>query len=512
MIWPFTYASALVQGSSGRSYYSNGTCLVITFMRKPLPTILAAILIFVSRSPASTLYVSLQSTNPVPPYADWSSAATKIQDAIDSAQAGDDVLVTNGVYVTGGRAVNGTLTNRVAILKPITVRSVNGPEVTVIQGDQAPGTTNGASAIRCLYLTNGAYVSGFTLTNGATRNSGPLADMNGGGAWCGASSVVLSNCILRGNAAASDGGGVWGGTLRSCALIGNSAKYGGGAASNILESCNLVGNTASFYGGGTEGASATNCTLSANSAGRGGGAYTSILFDCTLNTNMASFGLGGGAHYCRLTRCAVLGNQAQTGGGVDSGYLTNCIVIGNLAGTAGGCSSTFFRSALVNSLLAGNQATNTGAALDCALTSCTVTANLAKSIGGLAYSFAYNCIIYYNQALSEANYTTEYSTLNYCCTFPLPMNGTGNIDTPPALASMSHISSTSPCRGAGNSSYASGVDIDSETWATPPSIGCDEPGVATAGGPLTVDIRAPYSTISVGFELRACFKNATFLL
>ena len=166
-------------------------------------------------------FVNVSNGAPSSPYIDWTTAATNIQDAVDAAADGDIVWVANGVYATGGRVVYGAMTNRVAITKPVTVCSVNGPAVTVIQGAGPVGD----SAVRCVYVGTNAVLSGFTLTHGATRSSGDYDhEQKGGGAWC-ETSGALSNCVLSGNSA-TYGGGAYYGTLNNCIVYYNDAVTG----------------------------------------------------------------------------------------------------------------------------------------------------------------------------------------------------------------------------------------------------------------------------------------------
>jgi len=89
-------------------------------MKTALRLTVLTLMLAISQLPAATLMVG-------------PGGFSTIQQAVDAAVAGDEIVVTNGTYATGTASGGGyTLQNRVAVTKPLTVRSVNGPQVTII--------------------------------------------------------------------------------------------------------------------------------------------------------------------------------------------------------------------------------------------------------------------------------------------------------------------------------------------------------------------------------------------
>ena len=239
------------------------------------------------------LYVDAGALHPVPPYADWSTAAVNIQDAVDWAAGGDVIWVAGGTYSSGGVWRHGG--NRVGIDQAITLRSVAGPEGTWITGAPDPDSTNGLgiNAVRCVWLGSGARLEGFTLANGATWATWSTNGFGGG--VCGEDeTAVVSNCVLAGNAAHL-GGGAHGGRLENCVVVSNRALFGGGVCEAEVTDSRVEFNEAASGGGGAYQGGLVGCVLAGNEAlDRGGGAYLAVLTNCTLEANRADSG-GGGA-------------------------------------------------------------------------------------------------------------------------------------------------------------------------------------------------------------------------
>lgn len=269
-------------------------------------------------------YVNVNNPSPAAPYLTWVTAATVIQDAINVAGIGDEILVTNGVYQSGSVSTGqpNYARHRIALNKALTVLSVNGPAFTTIVGMAFP---NPSSGIRCAYLTNGSTLAGFTLTGGET-DLGDISGLNqrGAGVLCQSVNCVVSNCVISGNVAGRYGGGAYSGTLINCVLVNNTVRDiqgarlgdGGGAYGSNLRDCIVANNSARYSGGGVHSGTATNCLIRGNSAVWGGGA-ASTLVNCTIvgNTSVDDGGLGGAG-----------------GGGTAGGTAVNSIVMFNNGG------------------------------------------------------------------------------------------------------------------------------------------------------------------------------------
>jgi parallel beta-helix repeat protein len=214
---------------------------------------------------------------------------TAIQTAIDYAIDGQTILVAPGIYQE----------NIDFLGKAITVKSIDGPSVTIIDGGQ-----NDRVVLFDNEETEASILEGFTITNGRTS-------WYGGGIYCGAdtSPTVMNNVIIN-NSASYEGGGIYcyqdsTPIIQNNVITFNTADDGGGIAcyqsspnirNNIIDS-----NYADEYGGGINCISSspaiTNNIITNNRGNKGGGICSYNATPTIINniiTNNTAIVNGGG--------------------------------------------------------------------------------------------------------------------------------------------------------------------------------------------------------------------------
>ena len=387
-----------------------------------------------------------------------------IQEAIDEAGNGDEIVVAEGIYEETidfhGKA--------------ILLRSSAGAAVTTIDA-----TVIGGSVVTCTSGEgSGTVLQGFTITGGTGTFDG--THRVGGGMNNFLSDATVTDCIFTGNMAELGGGMnnfLSNPTVTGCTFTGNESALGGGmqnSASNpTVTACTFSGNTA-FVGGGLyndiSSATATDCSFDGNSAtlGGGGGIFnsffsTSTIVHCTFSDNTASDWLGGGlfnvSSTLTLHNCRFSGNSAREGGGL------------NVDGSA---------VTLFGSTFYGNEATEfggggvfVGSASTATVVNCTFVANIAPAgilgtaIDSLDSTASLANSIVWNDDLGE-DVTATYSDIEG------GLLGSGNIDEAPLfvdeLSGDLRLSPGSPCIDAANNAAvpADTADLDDDGNVTEP--------------------------------------------
>ena len=308
--------------------------------------------------------------------------AALIQFAIEWASDGDTILVADGTY-TGDGNKNVDFKG-----KAIVLMSENGPESTIIDCE---GSGRG------FYFHSGedslSAVIGFTIKNGST----PGYSGDGGGIYCSSAFATITNCIITGNSAGGNGGGIYqdGSTplkLRDCMITGNSASNTGGgifcsSSFSTITNCVITGNSSRNYNGGgiyCSGASPmiTDCIITENSANGGGGIYCSgasaTIIDNTITRNSATESYSksyGGGIYCSGASATIIGNTIARntcsstssgyesyGGGIycsgDAPTITGNTIANNSADNGGGISSSSPSLTVLNTIIWDNEAPN----------------------------------------------------------------------------------------------------------------------------------------------------------
>ncbi|HEV8480009.1 MAG TPA: right-handed parallel beta-helix repeat-containing protein [Candidatus Eisenbacteria bacterium] len=398
-----------------------------------------------------------------------------IQQALDAATSGDEVLVAPGTYNV--HLLMG------AFQSGVMLHSEAGAATTILDAGGFNFVIN---------ITNagpGTEVVGFTIQNGATcgllvQNSSPLLQDNiirnnfnntGGGIYLQASPAKVLHNDIHDNVAKASGGGIYCDNLSLAqiednTIAGNHSQGDAGGlfvASNIaVKNNHFLGNFAAGQGGGclAAGASALQGNeFSGNTSGnKGGGVYVTGSPIVDGNTFVGNDGAaGGGGVYAAVGTPTLSNNLIRdnlAGGGGGGGILvelnTTPSIIGNqiLRNTSttqgGGLHVSFGNMTLTGNTIALNTCSTNGGGLD-------ATGNAHVSLR--------NCIVSHSQA-GGGVFCEVGSSVAFQCDdvwgnsgfdfsgVPNPIGTQGNVSSDPLYCNLGtldvHLAGSSSCAAA----------------------------------------------------------------
>jgi predicted outer membrane repeat protein len=193
----------------------------------------------------------------------WSEAYGDLQEALAVAEPGDRIWVAQGTYrptSTGDRGLSFQLKPEVALYGGFSGSEIRSDDrdwfvhPTILSGD-----IDAVGDLDSFHVVTGAdqaILDGFIVAGGHANGVG--VDARGGGVLNIAAAPVMRNCVIMGNRALEQGGGIY---SEDCAF------------SLLLSSCNVIYNGAGSEGGGLyhrdANAVLTNCIVWGNTADTG---------------------------------------------------------------------------------------------------------------------------------------------------------------------------------------------------------------------------------------------------
>lgn len=270
------------------------------------------------------------------------NALKTIRAATTNSIAGDVVLVAAGIYgesegiqfhtkpIDDDKTSPINVGSRVLVPYNVTVRSLKGPENTIITGRAATSDAdaygNGPDAVRCAMLEgSGSVLDGFTLTGGHTSTGSEGRDDNDGGAIIARTGAVAKNCIITNNFAARSGAALKT-TLIDCRILNNTATVRASVGRECgFYRCIIDGNVGGeqamqyFY-------DVDSCTIGKDNLDLNGGKGAILGYYASQNSKIANSVILGSwlskEPHCTIRNCVFVSKPAN----VLQEHIADCIV------------------------------------------------------------------------------------------------------------------------------------------------------------------------------------------